>query len=95
MSQTTKTNENRGCCCGAVPTDAATEAAPDPHPVPELATSRLDPVCGMTVGLEPPAALRFEYEGATFWFCCAGCHRKFVAHPSHFLDDQASAGCCS
>ncbi|MEO6603393.1 MAG: YHS domain-containing protein [Polyangiaceae bacterium] len=67
------------------------EAAADQHSVPE----QLDPVCGMTVALEPPAALRVEHEGMTFWFCCAGCREKFTARPDLFVGEPASGGCCS
>lgn len=91
MTQTSKTNGNsRGCCCGAPQTEAA-----DRHSAPELATSKLDPVCGMTVALEPPAALRVEHGGVNFWFCCAGCRQKFAARPDLFLGEQAAGGCCS
>jgi YHS domain-containing protein len=91
MTQTTKTNENsRGCSCGSAQTDAVAKA-PERYSVPE----RLDPACGMTVALEPPATLRVDHEGVTFWFCCAGCRRKFAAHPALFLDEPASGGCCS
>jgi len=96
MTQTTKTNENsRGCCCGAARTDAGNADALDRQSAPELATSRLDPVCGMTVALEPPATLRVDHEGVTFWFCCAGCRQKFAARPAIFLGEPASGGCCS
>jgi|SRR5882724_1131336 len=93
MTQTTNTNTNansRGCCYGAAQMDAVAKA-PERHSVPE----RLDPVCGMAVRLEPPAALRADYDGVTFWFCCAGCRQKFAAHPALFLGEQASGGCCS
>jgi Cu+-exporting ATPase len=91
MTQTTKTNaSSRGCCCGAAQTDAVTKA-PERHWV----RARLDPVCGMKVGLEPPAALRAHHEGVTFWFCCAGCREKFAERPALFLGEQGSGGCCS
>jgi len=43
-----------------------------------------DPVCGMSV--DPRAGKpSAEYEGRTYWFCCAGCRNKFVADPAKYL----------
>src|SRR5581483_10423367 len=43
-----------------------------------------DPVCGMAV--EPtPAHWPHLHNGQTYYFCSAGCHRKFRADPDHFL----------
>src|SRR5258706_11003351 len=50
-----------------------------------LSPPQLDPVCGMTVRAEPPPERRAEYEGTTYWFCGAGCQRKFVADPAKYL----------
>jgi Cu+-exporting ATPase len=47
--------------------------------------ARLDPVCGMTVAKEPPPEKRAEHAGETYWFCGAGCQRKFVADPARYL----------
>jgi Cu+-exporting ATPase len=49
--------------------------------LPEVA---IDPVCGMEVD---PATARFsaEHEGATFWFCAAGCQRRFEEDPTRYL----------
>ena len=43
-----------------------------------------DPVCGMSV--DPATAQnRFEHDGQTYFFCCAGCRTKFAANPAlHF-----------
>src|ERR1051326_3529214 len=63
----------------------------------EAATTarQVDPVCGMTVD-PATAAAQSEFEGETFYFCCAGCKQKFDADPSRFAatnsDEQA---CCS
>jgi Cu+-exporting ATPase len=52
------------------------------HDHDELAVR--DPVCGMTV--EPESSKhRFEYQGDTFHFCCAGCRIKFAADPAKYL----------
>jgi len=40
----------------------------------------IDPVCGMTV--DPHTAKqRTDYQGHTYYFCCAGCRTKFIADP--------------
>ena len=38
-----------------------------------------DPVCGMTVN--PGEALHSEHEGRPYFFCSAGCQRKFEEDP--------------
>lgn len=40
----------------------------------------VDPVCGMTVTADA-SAMPFEYDGVTYYFCCAGCRRRFEEHP--------------
>jgi Cu+-exporting ATPase len=40
----------------------------------------------MTVRSEPPPEKRAEHQGATYWFCGAGCQKKFVADPGRFLN---------
>jgi Cu+-exporting ATPase len=42
-----------------------------------------DPVCGMTVKL--PSIHHFDHDGETYHFCAAGCRRKFMADPGHYL----------
>lgn len=53
-----------------------------------------DPVCGMQV--EPQsAAASAEHQGATYYFCSANCHDKFVQDPQRYAageDDAASRG---
>ncbi len=49
-----------------------------------------DPVCGMQV--DPATSKhRFDYEGTTFHFCCAGCRSKFAADPAKYLAPKPSA----
>ena len=43
----------------------------------------IDPVCGMIVNPES-AADRVEYGGQTFYFCSAGCGKKFRADPEKY-----------
>lgn len=54
-----------------------------------------DPVCGMSVN-PATAKHRTEYEGRTYFFCCAGCREKFIADPERYLhgkeDDAAAQG---
>lgn len=51
---------------------------------PQHLNSFTDPVCGMTVD---PAASdhKVEHEGAAFFFCCAGCAKKFENDPELYL----------
>jgi xanthine dehydrogenase accessory factor len=43
---------------------------------PEPAVQAIDPICGMTVTVDD-RAVSFEFEGETFYFCCAGCRSAF------------------
>src|SRR6185436_18853852 len=57
------------------------------HHVHNAATVR-DPVCGMTV--DPAASKhRFDYRGATYHFCSAGCRTKFAADPASCLEKDS------
>lgn len=42
-----------------------------------------DPVCGMQVDPEK-AAGKSEYQGRTYFFCSAGCKRKFDEKPEQY-----------
>jgi cation transport ATPase len=49
-----------------------------------------DPVCGMSV--DPATAKhRFEHQGESYFFCCAGCRTKFAADPKRYLDPASVA----
>jgi P-type Cu+ transporter len=50
----------------------------------------VDPVCGMRVN-PAEAAATAEFEGATYHFCSADCHRTFSANPAAFATPQAKA----
>ena len=43
-----------------------------------------DVVCGMQVDPKK-AAGQSQYGGKTYYFCCAGCKRKFDANPSQYV----------
>jgi len=49
-----------------------------------------DPVCGMAVNPQHPAAVS-EHNGTRYFFCCDGCRRKFVAHPEEYLVSRPPA----
>ncbi|WP_238858327.1 heavy metal translocating P-type ATPase [Faunimonas pinastri] len=49
-----------------------------------------DPVCGMSV--DPATAKHSaEHDGATYYFCAAGCRTKFLADPARYLNPQLRA----
>ena len=47
----------------------------------------IDPVCEMTVDTET-AKYKSEYQGATYYFCGAGCKRAFDKNPSEFVGSK-------
>jgi xanthine dehydrogenase accessory factor len=58
---------------------AAGELGPSVPSAPAIDEAR-DPVCGMIVDVTH-VRLRSEHEGRTYFFCGAGCRRKFDADP--------------
>jgi xanthine dehydrogenase accessory factor len=61
------------------------EAAP-PAEIPRH--EELDPVCHMTVDVAS-ARYRSVHEGVTYYFCSAGCLRRFEAEPAAFVTADA------
>ncbi len=53
----------------------------------ELPTVALDPVCGMTVEIAT-AHFTSEYNGATYYFCAAGCKRSFDKEPEKYISQE-------
>lgn len=47
----------------------------------------IDPVCGMEVDTATTARTS-EYQGETYYFCSAGCQRRFDSDPASFADAQ-------
>src|SRR6266542_1098288 len=47
-------------------------------------TTAIDPVCGMTVN-SASAQAKVDQAGKTYYFCCAGCARKFESAPGQYL----------
>jgi Cu+-exporting ATPase len=58
-----------------------------------LATSAVDPVCGMTVDPERTAH-RAQHDGRPWFFCSAGCRAKFMADPARFAG-ASKPTCCA
>src|ERR1700741_450719 len=50
-----------------------------------------DPVCGMNVNPETAKHVH-EHAGKNYYFCCAGCLKKFKADPTGYLNKPASSG---
>jgi xanthine dehydrogenase accessory factor len=51
----------------------------------ELRAPAIDPICGMNVDITS-ARFKAEYRANTFYFCCAGCQRKFESEPARYAD---------
>jgi Cu+-exporting ATPase len=60
-----------------------------------METMTKDPVCGMKV--DPATAKHsLEHEGRHYYFCAAGCLKKFHADPPRYLGkERAPASCCA
>jgi Cu+-exporting ATPase len=54
-------------------------------------TTEIDVVCGMKVNSER-AADKTDFAGKTYYFCCAGCKKKFEMNPSQYLAAKSQAG---
>ncbi len=50
----------------------------------------IDPVCGMNVE-STTAAGQTEYQGQTYYFCAAGCQKRFEADPQRYLNKPQPA----
>jgi xanthine dehydrogenase accessory factor len=50
---------------------------------PEMGEAK-DPICGMTVGIDA-AKYKSEFEGKSFYFCCAGCKQTFDRQPDKYV----------
>ena len=53
-----------------------------------------DPICGMEVDEEKPAATA-AYQGKTYFFCAPGCKATFLKTPEKFVAAEKAAhkGC--
>jgi len=64
---------------------------PQPLPVlslPIVTVEAKDPICGMLVN-PSQAKYQSEYQGLTFYFCCAGCKHTFDKDPANALAPSA------
>lgn len=63
--------------------------------LPQLTTTVIDPVCGMTVD-PASAAGSVSHDGKTYHFCSRHCRDKFAADPNRFLGPAPapSHSCC-
>ena len=51
--------------------------------LPVLKQEARDPICGMTVDVSK-AKHKSEFQGTTFYFCCAGCRQTFDQQPDKY-----------
>jgi Cu+-exporting ATPase len=63
---------------------AKSKALPILAPV-ATSEAHIDPICGMKVN-PATAAGKYEYEGETYYFCCAHCLNKFTTNPEAALN---------
>jgi xanthine dehydrogenase accessory factor len=74
----------------AAPARSTTAAAPGRTPTPDTPARHaepaeaVDPVCGMTVAATA-ASHPLAHDGVTYYFCCAGCRRKFELDPAAYV----------
>ncbi len=61
---------------GQIPAGAGQGAAVRAAPA-----EAVDPVCGMTVAVGP-GSHPLDYDGVTYYFCCAGCRSTFESDPA-------------
>jgi xanthine dehydrogenase accessory factor len=67
---------------------ARNSAARDSARAPRQFAEATDPVCGMTVTAGPDG-LPLEHDGATYYFCCAGCRQAFERDPAAYVKGEA------
>jgi xanthine dehydrogenase accessory factor len=51
----------------------------------------LDPICGMQVDISS-AKYIYEHAGTIYYFCSAGCQKKFAENPEQYLGVEAPSG---
>ena len=59
-------------------------SAQSPFDVVQPGPRAKDPVCGMIIDPQKRAA-KVAYEGKTYYFCSAGCAKRFQAEPQRYL----------
>ena len=68
----------------------ASGALPTTTVEPTTRHEEIDPVCGMTVDVAD-ARHQTTFEGRTYYFCSAGCRKRFEADPVPFAAAEAEA----
>ena len=64
---------------------AGVARAGDPDPAPQTGpVEDRSRICMMQDSLQPKPGLAYEYEGKTYWLCCAMCQQAFAADPAHY-----------
>jgi xanthine dehydrogenase accessory factor len=53
----------------------------------QLGADAVDPVCGMTVPVSA-ATISSHHDGTTYYFCGAGCRRRFESDPASYLRNE-------
>ena len=62
-----------------------TRAGPATVQVAGAKADEVDPVCGMSVSIET-ATESAELGGVRYYFCCAGCRRRFESDPDRYVE---------
>jgi xanthine dehydrogenase accessory factor len=62
---------------------AKTQTAAKPATLSVFTQEARDPICGMAVNVAS-ARHKSEYQGSTFYFCCAGCKQTFDKQPAKY-----------
>lgn len=62
----------------------STRAAAGAQPTVAAPPDAIDPICGMTVAITV-GAINATHDGTTYYFCSAGCRRRFLADPAGAL----------
>ncbi len=57
-------------------------------PIPEMATTVIDAVCGMTVAADRTSH-PLDHKGVTYYFCGVGCRSAFEKDPTAYLPKEA------
>lgn len=61
-------------------------ANPEQYLDPQPKTA-IDPICNMEVEIEN-AQYTFDYDGETYYFCCAGCKLTFSKNPDQYIKQE-------
>ncbi|NQY57882.1 MAG: XdhC family protein [Ilumatobacteraceae bacterium] len=67
----------------------AAGAAAGARETPIERVEAIDPVCAMTVTIDP-SAQSYDLDGIAYYFCCAGCRTAFANDPASYLTEASS-----